>query len=162
MTMPYGAPDAGDEAYRHWLRSQSEADAAQDSLLASDTERDQVCRRLASAFSEGRITSAELDERTSQALAARTHGDLDTVLRGLTVPAVPAPPVLPASLGYAPPAAQAPRSGVNPRMVFWVVCFFMAPSLLTGLVSQGPTGMVPLVVLGPILYLVYRRLYPRT
>lgn len=161
MSMPHGAPGAGDEAYRHWLRSQIEADAAQDSLLASDTERDQVCRRLASAFSEGRITSAELDERTSQALTARTHGDLDAVMRGLTVPAVPAPPVPPAPLGYAPPAAQAPRS-VNPRMVFWIVCFFMAPSLLTGLSSQGPTGLIPVLVLGPILYLVYRRLYPRT
>lgn len=161
MSMPHGAPGAGDEAYRHWLRSQSEADAAQDSLLASDTERDQVCRRLASAFSEGRITSAELDERTSQALIARTHGDLDAVLRGLTVPTVPAPPMPPASFGYAPPAARVP-SGVNPRMVFWIVCFFMAPSLLTGLLAQGPTGLVPVVILGPILYLVYRRLYPRT
>lgn len=161
MSMPHGAPGAGDEAYRHWLRSQIEADAAQDSLLASDTERDQVCRRLASAFSEGRITSAELDERTSQALTARTHGDLDAVMRGLTVPAVPAPPVPPAPLGYAPPAAQAPRS-VNPRMVFWIVCFFMAPSLLTGLFSQGPSGLLPVLVLGPILFLVHRRLYPRT
>ena len=161
MSMPHGAPGAGDEAYRHWLRSQIEADAAQDSLLASDTERDQVCRRLASAFSEGRITSAELDERTSQTLTARTHGDLDAVMRGLTVPVVPAPPVPPAPLGYAPPAAQAPRS-VNPRMVFWIVCFFMAPSLLTGLFSQGPSGLLPVLVLGPILFLVHRRLYPRT
>ena len=160
MTMPYGAPGAGDEAYRHWLRSQGEADAARDALLASDTERDQVCRRLASAFSEGRITSAELDERTSQALAARTHGDLDAVLRGLTVPVVPAPPVPPPSV-YLRSAAPAPRS-VNPRMVFWIVCFFMAPSLLTGLSSQGPTGLLPVVVIGPILYLVYRRLYPRS
>jgi hypothetical protein len=159
MTTPYGAPGAGDEAYRHWLRSQSEADAAKDALLASDIDRDQVCRRLATAFSEGRITSAELDERTSQALAARTHGDLDAVLRGLTVPAVPAPPVPPAAFGYAPPAA--PARSVNPRMVFWIVCFFMAPSLLTGLASQGPGGLLPVVVLGPILYLVYRRLYPR-
>ena len=161
MTMPYGAPGAGDEAYRHWLRSQGEADAARDALLASDTERDQVCRRLASAFSEGRITSAELDERTSQALTARTHGDLEAVMRGLTVPVVPAPPVPPAPLGYAPPAAPAPRS-VTPRMVFWIVCFFMAPSLLTGLFAQGPGGLLPVLVLGPVLYLVHRRLYPRT
>jgi hypothetical protein len=161
MTMPHGEPGAGDEAYRHWLRSQNEAEAAQDSLFASDSDRDEVCRRLASAFSEGRITSTELDERTSQALAARTHGDLDAALRGLTVPVVPAAPVLPASFGYAPPAAPA-RSGVNPRMVFWIVCFFMAPSLLTGLSSQGPTGLLPVVVMGPILYLVYRRLYPRS
>ena len=51
---------------------------------------------------------------------------------------------------------------MNPRMVFWIVCFFMAPSLLTGLFAQGPSGLVPVVFLGPILYLVYRRLYPRT
>ncbi len=161
MTMPHGAPGAGDEAYRHWLRSQNEADAAQDALLASDTERDEVCRRLASAFSEGRITSAELDERTSQALTARTHGDLEAVMRGLTVPVVSAPPVPLPPLGHAPPVTQAPR-GVNPRMVFWIVCFFMAPSFLTGLVAQGASGLLPVLVLGPILYVVYRRLYPRT
>lgn len=160
MTTPYGAPGAGDEAYRHWLRLQSEADAAQDSLLASDTDRDQVCRRLASAFSEGRITAAELDERTSQALTARTHGDLDAVMRGLVVPTVPAPPVSPASLGHAPSVPRA-HGGVNPRMVFWVACFFTAPSLLTGLFSQGSAGLVPVLVLGPVLYLVHRRLYPR-
>ena len=161
MTMPYGAPGAGDDAHGHWMRSQAEADAAAASLLASDAERDQVCRRLASAFSEGRITSAELDERTSQALAARTHGDLDAVLRGLVAPRVPARPGPPAPPVHAPPAAPSP-SGVNPRIVFWIVCFFMAPSLLTGLSTQGASGLVPVVVLGPILYLVYRRLYPRT
>ncbi len=161
MTMPYGAPGAGDEAYRHWLRSQGAADAARDALLASDTERDHVCRRLASAFSEGRITSAELDERTSQALAARTHGDLDAVLRGLTVPVVPAPPVPLAPLGYAPPAAPAPRS-VNPRMVRRPPRSTLAPSPTLVRSAQGPSGLVPVMVLGPILYLVYRRLYPRT
>ena len=160
MTMPHGEPGASDEAYRQWLLSQSEAEAAHDSLFVSDTERDEVCRRLASAFSEGRITSTELDQRTSQALIARTHGDLEAVMRGLTVPTVSAPPVPPAPLGYAPPVAQAPR--VNPRMVFWIVCFFMAPSLLTGLSAQGPTGLLPVVVIGPILYLVYRRFYPRS
>ena len=80
-----------------------------DSLLASDTERDQVCRRLASAFSEGRITSAELDERTSQALTARTHGDLDAVMQGLTVPMVPAPPVPPALPRLTPRQPRRPR-----------------------------------------------------
>jgi hypothetical protein len=161
MTMPHGEPGASDEAYRQWLLSQSEAEAAHDSLFVSDTERDEVCRRLASAFSEGRITSTELDQRTSQALTARTRGDLDAVMQGLTVPVAFTPPVQPALLGHAPAAAPA-RSGVNPRMVFWVVCFFMAPSLLTGLSAQGPTGLLPVLVLGPILYLVYRRLYPRS
>lgn len=166
MTTPHGAPDAGDagnlgdEAHRHWVRSRSEADAAMDALLASDADRDQVCRWLASAFSEGRITSDELDERTSQALTARTHGDLDAVMRGLSVPMVPSPPRPLAPLGHSPHAARSP-SGVNPRVVFWVVCFFMAPSLLTGLVAQGAGGLLPVVVLGPIIYLVHRRLYPR-
>ena len=66
MSTPYDAPsgpgDSGpDEAYRRWRLLQEQADAQHDALLVSDAERDQVCRRLSAAFSEGRITSPELD-----------------------------------------------------------------------------------------------------
>ena len=58
-----------------WLSSMiARAAARRDGVLASDAEREKVCELLNSGFAEGRITAAELDERTTRALSARTHG----------------------------------------------------------------------------------------
>ena len=127
MSMPYDAPrdraTGPDEAYRRWRHLQEQADAEHDALLVSDAERDGVCRRLSAAFSEGRITSPELDERTSRALAARTYGDLEDVMAGLEPPATTSyRPVMP---GYRGPSAAS-----CPRLVFWVVGLFTAPFIL--------------------------------
>jgi len=46
------------------------------SLRVSDRERDHAVDRLKDAVSEGLIDVDEFDERTSQALAARTRGEL--------------------------------------------------------------------------------------
>ena len=126
MSMPYDAPSGpGDEAYRRWRHLHEQADAEHDALLVSDAERDQVCRRLSAAFSEGRITSPELDERTSRALAARTYGDLEDVMAGLEPPA---------TTSYRPvmQVHSAVERGVLPRVVFWVVGLFTAPFILGG------------------------------
>jgi Domain of unknown function (DUF1707) len=50
-------------------------------MRASDADRDAVLSALSEHFQAGRLTAEELDERTGQALAARTWGDL----RKLTV-----------------------------------------------------------------------------
>lgn len=57
-------------------------------MRASDVERDEVLVRLHGAFAEGRLTEAELDERTATALAARTRAELDRLLTDLPVAAV--------------------------------------------------------------------------
>jgi hypothetical protein len=168
MTMPYDASTGpGDpaptEAYLRWRHLQEQADAERDALLVSDAERDQVCRRLAAAFSEGRITSPELDERTSRALAARTYGDLEDVMVGLEPPAATA---------YHPvaPAAGLPARSVLPRLVFWVVGLFTAPFILGGgaMVLFGDElsttifGLVMLTLFLPGLIALYRWAHPRT
>jgi hypothetical protein len=168
MTMPYDASTGpGDpaptEAYLRWRHLQEQADAERDALLVSDAERDQVCRRLAAAFSEGRITSPELDERTSRALAARTYGDLEDVMVGLEPPAATA---------YHPvvPAAGLPARSVLPRLVFWVVGLFTAPFILGGgaMVLFGDElsttifGLVLLTLFLPGLIALYRWAHPRT
>jgi hypothetical protein len=168
MTMPYDASTGpGDpaptEAYLRWRHLQERADAERDALLVSDAERDQVCRRLAAAFSEGRITSPELDERTSRALAARTYGDLEDVMVGLEPPAATA---------YHPvaPAAGLPARSVLPRLVFWVVGLFTAPFILGGgaMVLFGDElsttifGLVMLTLFLPGLIALYRWAHPRT
>jgi hypothetical protein len=168
MSMPYdartGAGDSGPgEAYLRWRHLQEQADAEHDALLVSDAERDQVCRRLSAAFSEGRITSPELDERTSRALASRTYGDLEAVMAGLEPPA---------TISYRPvvPDHRPPQRGVLPRLVFWVVGLFTAPFILGGgamvLFGDGPgswiVGLVMLTLFLPGLIALYRWAHPRT
>lgn len=59
-------------------------------MRASDEERRRTGELLARAMAEGRLTVAEFEERTDQALAARTRGELDAVVTDL--PAAPDAP----------------------------------------------------------------------
>jgi hypothetical protein len=70
-------------------------------LRASDADRDQVLAQLSVHFQAGRLTTAEFDERSSQALQARTMGDLAGLLTDL--PAT-------AAAGPADPAGSGPAS----------------------------------------------------
>jgi hypothetical protein len=45
-------------------------------MRVSDVERDEVLVRLHTAFAEGRLSDAELDERTASVLVARTRPEL--------------------------------------------------------------------------------------
>ena len=57
-----------------------------DSIRASDADRERVTARLRDHYAEGRLTSEELDERTSAALNAKTFGDLRRVMADLPDP----------------------------------------------------------------------------
>ncbi|RFS85026.1 DUF1707 domain-containing protein [Actinomadura spongiicola] len=52
-------------------------------VRASDRDRDEMLVRLHTAFAEGRLDEAELDERMDLVLAARTHGELGAVAADL-------------------------------------------------------------------------------
>jgi len=60
--------------------SQAQATSGEPAVRASDTERDQAAEILRAGYAEGRLTRAELDERTGAAYAAKTRANL----RGLT------------------------------------------------------------------------------
>ena len=66
-----------------------------DRMRASDADREAVTTRLRDHFAEGRLTQAELDERVSAALSAKTYGDLRPLTVDLPGPA-PVPPRTPA------------------------------------------------------------------
>lgn len=164
MTTPSGpAPGAGpgDEALRMWVASRERAEMAReaerDATLASDAERERVCELLNKAFSDGRLTPADLDERTSRALAARTHGDLEDVLAGL----------LPT--GTTSIWTQRPQRGLLPRLVFWIVGIMTAPFVFVGTMmtlfgTDGSTrifGVVLVVLFLPGLVALYRWAHPR-
>lgn len=69
-------------------------------MRASDAERESVVERLRVASTEGRLTLAELTERTEAAYLAQTHGELAQITADLPGSA-PAPAPAPA-----PPAAR--------------------------------------------------------
>jgi Domain of unknown function (DUF1707) len=62
-------------------------------MRASDADRDLALAELSRHFQEGRLTSEEFDERTSQALAARTFGELAGLMSDL--PSEPDPAAVP-------------------------------------------------------------------
>ena len=134
----------------HAARTAAE-DAELDGLLSSDEERDSVAQRLAEAFSQGRITSTELDERTGRAIAARTRGDLDDVLAGLG--------------GLERPVATHPVR----KTTFGVVAFFCSPFVLFGALflafgqdgGDHVFGLVLLILLLPGLLALWRWAWPR-
>ena len=159
MTQPGDAVTGpGDQAVRRWLDSRARAAAARGATLASDAERERVCELLNDAFGEGRLTSAELDERTSRALAARTHGDLEDVMSGLAGPG--------ASLMWRNKVDR----GIGARLVFWVVGFFTSPFVFFGTVfllfgddfGDKIAGIVMLVLFLPGLIALYRWAHPRS
>ena len=132
-------------------RASAERRAAVGALLASDADRDRAVQQLTDAFSQGRLTSSELDERTGTALAARTRADLDGALEGLGGLAVPVP--------------RHPARGV----VFWLATVLMSPFVLSGALfllfghdlGDHVFGLVLLAVTGTPLYSVWRWWRPR-
>lgn len=58
-----------------------------DRLRVGDAERDEVASALHEHFARGRLTRAELDERVTAALSAKTVGDLRKVTDDLPAPA---------------------------------------------------------------------------
>jgi hypothetical protein len=52
-------------------------------LRVSDADRDRALRELSEAFQVGRITAGELDQRSGQALSARTGKELTALLADL-------------------------------------------------------------------------------
>jgi len=82
-------------------------------MKASDADRDAVLSDLSEHFQAGRLTAEEFDERASQALAARTWGELKDLLQDLptTLPG-PQVPAATASSGARPERLSGRRAPV--------------------------------------------------
>lgn len=88
-------------------RARSTADA---SIRVSDAERAEVADRLAQHYGDGRLDQAELDERLSRAMSAKTQADLDGLFDDLPEPGETPQAARPPAR---PPAAR-PRHRVLP------------------------------------------------
>lgn len=100
-----------------------------DRIRISDADRERLTARLREHFAEGRLTSEELDERISAALAARTYGDLRRVMADLPDPA-PVPP----RVGQTPPWAYRPGfvAWRGPRLLPLAIVLLIAALVIPG------------------------------
>lgn len=89
MSNPSSLPSGGDPWGLFALDPRARAHS---SLRASDADRDVVHQLLATAYAEGRIDRAELDERTDGVARAKTLGELPGFVTDL-VPTTTAPVV---------------------------------------------------------------------
>jgi hypothetical protein len=101
-------------------------------LRASDQDREHVADRIREASLEGRLTSDELEERLGSAYAARTYGELDTLIADL-----PAPSPVPVPAKRSRSSAGANR-GSHP--LAWVASGTAFVVVLGGLVTIVNTG----------------------
>lgn len=79
-------------------------------LRASDSDRGRVVELLSEALGLGQISFAEYEDRSKEAVEARTYADLDRLV--VDLPAAQAPPQSPVAPAYQPPAvapANLPR-----------------------------------------------------
>ncbi|MDP0397974.1 DUF1707 SHOCT-like domain-containing protein [Tsukamurella strandjordii] len=79
-----------------------ELEPRRDALRASDQDRNRVVSMLSDALGQGQITFPEYEERSQQAVEARTFADLDRLV--LDLPAVSVNPAAPAVAAYQGPA----------------------------------------------------------
>jgi len=102
-------------------------------IRVGDAERDEAVAVLGRAVAEGRLTYAELDERTGRALAARTRGELHSVLADV-LPAASLGAVLPGGVAARPlgagnswddPLVIEARWSSEARLGRWVVPAFL-------------------------------------
>jgi Domain of unknown function (DUF1707) len=100
-----------------------------DRIRVSDADREQVTTRLREHFAEGRLTSEELEERITAALAAKTHGDLRRVMADL-----PDPSPAPTHARQAPPWAYRPGfvAWRGPRLLPLAIVLLIAALVIPG------------------------------
>jgi DUF1707 SHOCT-like domain/Domain of unknown function (DUF4190) len=101
-------------------------------MRAADADRDRVVGFLATAFTEGRLTKDEYDDRLENALAARTYADLDLLVADLPAARAAVQPA---------PARHVQLAGTNGLAVASLACGIAQFAI-------GPLATIPAIVLG--------------
>jgi hypothetical protein len=115
---------------------------------ASDADRDAVVSDLSEHFQAGRLTAAELDQRTGLALTARTWGELGELAADLPALRPAAPAAIPAAGRPQPPAGH-----TAPALTAALAGLAIAAVVLVHLVHGG-WGLIWL--LWPVLLIARR------
>jgi hypothetical protein len=95
-------------------------------LRAADRDRDVVNDLLGTAYSEGRLTPEELDERSDRVANARTLGELPAVIDDLVAPSGATSPVVrdkraEAERRYLRQRQEALWTFLTPTLICWVI-----------------------------------------
>jgi hypothetical protein len=136
------APDKGQEPVNTMTRNYRPA-----ATRASDADRDALVSDLSEHFQAGRLTAAELDERTGRALTARTWGELGELAADLPALRPAAPAATPAGRPQ-PPARRA-----APALTAGLVGLAIAAVVLVHMVHGG-WGLIWLLL--PVLLIARR------
>jgi hypothetical protein len=108
-------------------------------MLCAQADRDRVMDVLKSAYTEGRLTKAEFDDRSARVLDARTYGDLTGLIGDL--PSGAGGPALPVPYphGYYQPNLAARTNGFAVgALICGIVPFFGGiPAVILGHVARG-------------------------
>jgi DUF1707 SHOCT-like domain len=117
--------------------------------LAGSADRERTVGVLRAAFTEGRLNQDELDDRVARAYAARTYGDLWTLIADLpagplpypaSLPAVPYPPAGPA----VPPSAEPDTSWHSAAaLVITALVIFTLAALVTAIATAHAQPPLP-------------------
>lgn len=109
-------------------------------MLAGDADRERAVSVLKDAFTEGRLTQPEYEDRVVRAYKARTYGDLDAITSDIPAPMRPLPhQVVPTVPMYVPLPVRPTNGTATAAMVCGIV----------GYATCGLTS-IPAVVLGHV------------
>jgi hypothetical protein len=108
-------------------------------MLCAAADRERTMDVLKAAFTEGRLTKSEFDERAARVLSARTYTDLNGLIADLPAGAGAPMMMLPYAPGYYPPVHVARTNGFAiGALVCGVVPFFGGiPAVIFGHVARG-------------------------
>jgi hypothetical protein len=135
---PYGQPPAY-PPFSGGLQGQF----VQPGMLAAAADRERTMDVVKAAYTEGRLTKAEFDDRSERVLAARTYGDLHALITDLPsgpgAPALPMPYPYPYPPGYYSPPMVPRTNGVaiGALLCGFVPFFGGLPAVILGHVARG-------------------------
>ena|SRR3984957_3840476 len=113
-----------------------------DGIRVSDADRDRAVTELSEHFQTGRLTQDEFEDRSGQALRARTGGDLRSLFTDL-----PSQPVFAAPPAAAPVPVPGQHRGF-PRIIPIAIAAFIVASMVAHGTGQAIGWLVPVLVVG--------------
>ena len=133
--------------------------------LAGSADRERTVGVLRAAFTEGRLTQDELDDRVARAYTARTYGDLWTLTADLPAGPLPYPHALPAvppphGVPVVPPNAEPDTSWHSAAaLIITALVIFTLAALVTAIATAHAQPM-PFQQGGPMQPFQHAQLAP--
>lgn len=128
----YGPPTYGRSAYGYGQLPPG--------IRASAADRERAIDVLKTAYSEGRLTKEEFDERSGRVMASRNYGELGAIVADLPVgPYLPAAPyqAVPPPQAYRQPASETTNGLAIAALILSLIPVCALPAVILGHISRG-------------------------